>query len=152
MQSTLTLCLALLFHVAASQNPSPENICDLFLQTISVKQGEEVNWKQIEELCVSDVIFRAIGKGGLHSLNLEQFRNSSRYSEIGFKEIARNRNQIIFGNIASVTEEFEAEVISSEFRFEGMNMYHLAKIEGHWKITEIIYQMAGEDLPLPSNR
>lgn len=152
MQSTLTLCLALLFHVAASQNPSPENICDLFLQTISVKQGEEVNWKQIEELCVSDVTFRAIGKDGLHSLDLEQFRNSSRYGEVGFKEVARNRNQSIFGSIASVTEEFEAEVISSEFSFEGMNMYHLVEIDGHWKITEIIYQMAGEDLPLPSNR
>ena len=150
MKSTFTLCLALLCSFAMGQNKSPSQVCDLFLNTISVEQGEEVNWELLKQLCVEDVQFRSLQGDSISTLNFKELQEMSVYEKIGFREVAINREQVVFGSIASITEEFQAYIQSKNEQFEGINMYHLVQINGQWKITEVIYQVANEALPLPS--
>ena len=152
MQSTFILYLALLSYAALGQNSSPEKTCDLFLQSISVEKGELVDWELLSSLCTKDAQFRLARQDTLITLDFETFREQSRYSEIGFKESASNRKVELFGSIASIWEEFQAEVLSNGTQFSGMNMYHLIEVKGMWKLTEVIYQVAGPDLPLPSEK
>jgi hypothetical protein len=151
MRSSLLVCLVFLFHALPAQTTSPENVCDLFLSAINVQKGDKVNWTKLQELFIEDAKFRLVAEGRLQSLNFQEFREKSRYEAMGFREKALERKLTVFGNLASVVEQFEAEISSQGIQFQGINMYHLVKVGDAWKITEVIYQLASEELPLPTD-
>lgn len=150
MRIFFTLCLVLLLQVLPAQNTSPEKVCDLFLSAISVQQGEKINWDRLRELFTEDAKFRSVSENGAQTLNFDQFKEKSRYEAMGFEEKALKRKLTVFGNMASISEQFEAKISSQGVQFQGINMYHLIKIQDDWKIANVMFQLADKDLPLPS--
>lgn len=118
--------------------------CDKLLQTISVKQGVEVDWKVIDEIFIPDAKLTMVGLSGgksvSYSFGLEQFKAVDSYTKTGFEEKALSREIWTTPNMAIVKEEFKATVLSTGAVETGVNFYTFIYVSGTWRIKTLAWE------------
>ena len=118
-------------------------VCDQMLASISVEQGEPMNWDTIRSLFIPEARLTAPAvlpdTVVIQSVDLDVFQQSAPQSRIGFKEEMVKRKVHRFGNVAVVFEAYKAEVLSTGQKMEGVNMYQMVFDGSAWKIASIVW-------------
>lgn len=127
---------------AQSNSTSPEQVCTKLLDLISVKQGEQVDWETLE------ILFHPAAQIHLQNpqnqqwiqWSIEDFKQNTAYSKIGFQEKALQRTVSTSNKIAQVVEYYEATVESTNQLLHGHNYYTLVLTNSGWKIMDLMWE------------
>lgn len=153
---------------AAAQQPSPpaaaayaedgasiESLVAATYAVISGPAGQARDWDRFRALFVDGAFMvpRAVGAGGLRRVTPEEYiaRSGPVLERDGFFETETARSVRRYGDIAQVFSIYEARRAPGDAKplFGGINAFQLVYDGQRWRIASLVWQQAGEGLPIP---
>ena len=126
-----------------------QRLIDIFYKIISGKVGEERDWNHFKSLFLENAHLMSMKFNNYNEcisrpldvdsyiIGLNKFLETS-----DFYEYALNYEIKVFRDIAHVYSQYEAKTSLKDCKptKEGVNLVHLAKVEGKWKIISMLWQ------------
>ncbi len=132
----------------------PEELVQHLYDQVTFPKGSTPDWQHIRTLFIADaVISMRTSKEEDRTLSLDgwildfvNFIHDRDIKSSGFEEKVVKTKSMVFGDIAHVLVLYTALIPGvSKSPHEGVDSFHLARINGEWKIISILNEIPGPE-------
>ena len=133
-----------------------ESTCLAMLEAFSTKKGTPPDWEKLNSLFSEDAILSEVTNYDgteFHQFSIESYKEEQGEWYLN-NDVLETQVSITIDNFSNVANAFQTYEITYDdqegesFKGLGILLYQLARVDGEWIITNLIWQSETEDLKI----